>query len=75
MSEPALQITLINKRGRIIRIDKRELKECLDLGMKIFPNPKQEYYAQYDETFNSPETHPPIPGVEREKTELKVIEL
>lgn len=65
-------LTMINKRGRIIRVDKRNLKSALEEGLRIFPNPKEEYYPEYDEDFNKLAPDEPLPN-EQSKDTLEVI--
>ena len=49
-----IKISLINKRGRIIWAEKRDVEKLIEeQGMKPFPSPKEDYYPQYDETGGS----------------------
>ena len=68
-------ISLINKRGRIIKVRKEDLKRSLALGLRIFPNPKEEYYPNLDSEFNKQANEETIPGVEINPETLKVIVL
>jgi hypothetical protein len=42
------EITLINTRGRVVRVKRWEVPLCREQGMKIIVNPKQEYYPEFD---------------------------
>lgn len=46
--DPNEIITMINVRGRVVRVRKWEVPLCREQGMKIIVNPKQEYYYEYD---------------------------
>lgn len=52
-------VSLINKRGRIIWVESKEIPALIKLGLKEFPNPKQDYYPDYDQSFspNAPAPH------------------
>jgi hypothetical protein len=41
-------ITMINTRGRVVRVRRWEVSFCKEQGMKVIINPKQEYYYEYD---------------------------
>ena len=45
---PSDIITMINKRGRVVRVRRWEVPLCKEQGMKIIVNPKQEYYYELD---------------------------
>lgn len=48
-------VSVINKRGRVIWLPQREVPKAIkDQGMRIFPNPKQTYYSEYDQSYPSP---------------------
>jgi len=68
-------ITLINKRGRIVRVEKKDIKQYLDLGMRVFPNPKQEYFPQYDAAFNESVSKIPLPQETIQEYKLEPIVL
>ena len=68
------KISLINNRGRIVWVHSRDLKTHLAQGMRIFPNPKESYYPEYDTQFNAPGDQPPIPS-ENESSKLAVIRI
>jgi len=42
-------ITMINIRGRVVRVRRWEVPLCRQQGMKIIVNPKREYYPEYDQ--------------------------
>lgn len=42
-------ITMINTRGRVVRVRRWEVPLCREQGMKIIVNPKMEYYPEYDQ--------------------------
>ena len=67
-------VMMINKRGRIIHVDKRNLKSALEEGLRIFPNPKEEYYPEYDSEFNKKAPEEPLPS-EQSEDRLEVIVL
>ena len=69
-----IKISCINKRGRIIFIRKQDLKRSLEQGLRIFPNPKENYYYQYDEEFNKKATEIPLPS-EKIEGKLEVVVL
>jgi hypothetical protein len=41
-------ITMLNVRGRVVRVRRWEIPLCREQGMKIIVNPKQEYYPEHD---------------------------
>ena len=43
-----IQVSLVNPRGRVIWISAKEAPELVAKGFKHIPNPKQDYYPQYD---------------------------
>lgn len=47
--DPNQEITMINTRGRVVRIRRWEMPYCREQGMKVIVNPKQEYYYEYDQ--------------------------
>lgn len=67
-------ISLINKRGRIIKVRKEDLKRSLALGLRIFPNPKENYYPNFDSEFNNKVSEIPLPS-EKIEGKLEVIVL
>lgn len=46
--DPNQEITLINTRGRVVRVRRWEMPFCREQGMKVIVNPKQEYYPEFD---------------------------
>jgi hypothetical protein len=49
LDDPDQIITLINTRGRVVRVRQWEVPLCREQGMKVINNPKQEYYYEYDQ--------------------------
>ena len=47
--DPNEMITMINTRGRVVRVRRWEVSLCREQGMKIIANPKQEYYYEFDQ--------------------------
>lgn len=47
--DPNQEITMINTRGRVVRVRRWEMAFCREQGMKVIVNPKQEYYYEYDQ--------------------------
>ena len=45
-------ITMVNKRGRVMYVKRWEIDNLKTQGCKIIFNPKEEYYAIYDEELN-----------------------
>jgi hypothetical protein len=43
------EITMINIRGRVVRVRRWEVPLCREQGMKIIQNPKREYYPEFDQ--------------------------
>lgn len=48
LSDPGQEVTMINTRGRVVRVRQWEVPMCREQGMKIIINPKREYYPEYD---------------------------
>ncbi len=46
--DPNQEITMINTRGRVVRVRRWEMPFCREQGMKVIVNPKQEYYPEHD---------------------------
>jgi len=46
--DPNQEITMINTRGRVVRVRRWEMAFCREQGMKVIVNPKQEYYYEFD---------------------------
>lgn len=49
LDDPNEIVTMINLRGRVVRVRKWEVQLCREQGMKMIINPKQEYYYEYDQ--------------------------
>lgn len=48
LEDPNQEITMINTRGRVVRVKRWEVAYCREQGMKMILNPKQEYYPEHD---------------------------
>ena len=70
-----IKLSMINSRGRIVFIDKRQLKEAIEQGLRLFPNPKEKYYPELDSELNKQAKDIPIPGIENDPEKLVVIVL
>lgn len=46
-------ITMVNTRGRVMRVYRWEMDNLKKQGCKIVWNPKEEYYPQYDLSLNN----------------------
>lgn len=46
--DPNEIVTMINTRGRVVRVKQWEVPLCREQGMKIIINPKKEYYPDLD---------------------------
>ena len=55
-------VSMLNKRGRVIYVDKKDVEKNTQLGMRVFPNPKQDYYPQFDEEFIKKGDQPAMPN-------------
>ncbi len=49
MDDPNEIVTMLNIRGRVVRVRRWEVSLCKEQGMKIIVNPKREYYYEYDQ--------------------------
>lgn len=47
-------VTMVNTRGRVMRVFRWEVDNLRKQGCKIIWNPKEEYYPQYDLSMTKP---------------------
>lgn len=73
LDDPNEIITLINTRGRVVRVRRWEVPLCREQGMKIIVNPKQEYYQEWD-TENQRYT-PPTDNIAQNIAESDLLEV
>lgn len=68
------QVSMVNNRGRIVYVDSKDIKGAIEQGMRLFPDPKEEYYPEYDESYTRSQEQPPLPSeIGIEKLEVRVI--
>ena len=68
------KISCINQRGRIVLVRQQDLKRELARGLRIFPNPKEIYYPNFDSEYNKQAAEVLIPG-EKLEGKLEVVVL
>jgi len=65
-----MEVSLINKRGRIIYVPVEKSQKLIDEeGMRFFPNPRRMYYPEYDQTVT-----PNVPDLEIEQLEGDILD-
>lgn len=69
------EVTMLNTRGRVVRVRRWEVPLCKEQGMKMIVNPKQEYYPEYDQ--ENPRAIPITDNIQEniEKGDLLAVEV
>ena len=44
------QVSMINKRGRVVWVEGNKVAALRDEGWRVIVNPKETYYPQYDQS-------------------------
>lgn len=67
-------ISLINRRGRIVWTSPRDMQDLIaNKGMRLFPNPKRDYYPEYDETASPANAHLNYENLEGNSLDVDVL--